>query len=213
MTDHDDDLRTRLSRLDPAPASEPVDPSTSPRARELLERTVQTPVQVRTEDRPRRVWRKPATLTAAAIAVVVLGVGAVIASSGGSSSKPQTTLPPRAKTVLALKAPGAARPGLNTCIQFSVDTLKTHPVAFGGTVTAIADTTVTLTVDHWYKGGTADVVTIARTSTNPAFEGGVDFEVGKHYLVTASDGTVTTCGFTGENTPDLERAFAEAFPG
>ena len=216
MTDHDDDLRTRLSRLDPVPASEPVDPSTSPRARELLERTVQTPVQVRTEDRPRRVWRKPATLTAAAIAVVVLGVGAVIASSGGSSSKPQTTLPPRAKTVLALKAPSAGRPGrpgLNSCIQFTVDHLKSLPVAFGGTVTAVTDNAVTLTVDHWYNGGTADLVTIARTATGPGSEDGVDFTVDKQYLVTASQGAVVSCGYTGERTPELEQAFAEAFPG
>ena len=174
---------------------------------------MQTPVQVRTNDGKQRAWRRPALLSAAAIAVVVLGIGAVIAASGGNGSKSATTLPPKAKTVLALKAASAGRPGLNTCVRFNVDTLKGFPIAFGGTVTTITDTTVTLDVDHWYKGGTADVVTIARTSTNPGFEGGVDFAVDKHYLVTASDGVVTSCGFSGESTPELERSFAEAFPG
>lgn len=207
MTGHDDDLRTRLSALDPMPASVPVDPSTSPRARELLERAVQTPMQV--EDRnDRRVWRKPGALAAAVIAVVALGVGVVIASSGDNAAKP------KAKTTLALKvASHRGGPGIQSCIQFSVEQLKTFPVAFGATVTTVTDSAVTLTVDRWYKGGNADVVTLARTSGDVGLEGGTDFAVGKHYLVTASDGTVTSCGFSGESTPDLERAFAEAFPG
>ena len=51
MTDMpDDDLRARLSRLDPAPAGVPVDPVTSPRAQELVERAMSTPVQ--TPDTP-----------------------------------------------------------------------------------------------------------------------------------------------------------------
>ena len=205
MTSHDDELRTRLSELDPMPASVPVDPSKSPRAREQLERAMQTPMQVE-NGRDRRVWRKPAALAAAAVAVVVLGVGVVVAASGDNGTKP------KAKTNLALKVGSSGGPSLSTCVQFSVDTLKTFPVAFGATATAVTDSTVTLTVDHWYKGGSADVVTLTPTSGVVSNEGGVEFAVDKHYLVTASDGTVTSCGFSGESTPDLERAFAEAFP-
>ncbi len=37
------------------------------------------------------------------------------------------------------------------------------------------------------------------------------FRVGERYLVTATDGTVNGCGFSGPATPELERAFEEAF--
>ena len=205
MTSHDDDLRTRLSQLDPVPPSVPVDPSTSPRARELLERAMKTPMQVETFGRPGRVWRKPAVLTAAAIAVIALGVGVMVASSGNDSPKA------KARTSLALKAGGSGT-SMQSCMPFSVDVLKDFPVAFAATVSTLTDSTVTLTVGHWYRGGTADVVTLAQTPGNVSLDG-VDFAVGKRYLLTASDGTVTSCGFSGESTPELERAFAEAFGG
>jgi hypothetical protein len=99
-------------------------------------------------------------------------------------------------------------------------------MAFAGTVTAVSDRTVptlsdmtvTLRVDHWYKGGTADVVTLTTLTshaltptTSAGVEDGVEFVQGKRYLVTATNGTVNGCGFTGEATPELEKAFAEAF--
>jgi hypothetical protein len=71
---------------------------------------------------------------------------------------------------------------------------------------------VLLTVNHWYKGGSADEVRLeSNNAPGIAMEGGINFEVGKRYLVTASDGTVSICGFTGEWSADLERSFQEAF--
>jgi hypothetical protein len=46
-----------------------------------------------------------------------------------------------------------------------------------------------------------------------ALIGGIPFEVGGQYLVTAYDGNVNYCGFTGESTPELKDAFEEAFAG
>ena len=152
------------------------------------------------------IWRKPAVLAAAAAAVVALGVGAVVANTGGGS-----TPAPRAKTVLALKA-GDAGGGisLNSCMIFSVDLLRGVPVAFGGTVTEVSSGTVTITVDRWFKGGNADVVTVAVPPQNTSV-GSVEFLKGKRYLVTATEGTVNSCGLTGEATPDFEKSFEEAF--
>ena len=148
-------------------------------------------------------WRRPAALVAAAAAVLAIGVGAVVASGGGST-------PAKHKTSLALKAPAAVRPGMNACIRFTVDILKQAPVAFAGTVTSATADSVTLDVDRWYKGGTAATVTVTAPVANTAIDG-IELVQGKHYLISATDGTVHTCGYSGEATPDLQAAYDQAF--
>ena len=203
MPDPDDDLRQRLARLDPMPSTVPVDPSTSPRAQELLERAMLTTDDTPDTAAPTPLWRKPAVLAAAAVAVVALGIGAVASGGGSTPAKPTTTL--------SLKAPAAAGgPTMASCIMFSVDILKDMQVAFEGTVTEVGADAVTLDVDRWFKGGTADVVTVA-TQPGVTSEGGVEFAQGTQYLVTATDGTVNACGYTAEATPDLEASFEQAF--
>jgi hypothetical protein len=44
-----------------------------------------------------------------------------------------------------------------------------------------------------------------------ALEGGVEFADGQTYLVTATDGTVNGCGYSGLATPELQSAFDSAF--
>ncbi|MBI3687043.1 MAG: hypothetical protein HY241_06805 [Actinobacteria bacterium] len=200
----DDDLRARLSRVDPLPTSVPVDPSTSPRVHELLERVMQTQMHDQTRTSTGTRWRKPALVAAAAAAAIALGVGAVVAASDGPATAP------RAKTTLALKVAGGGT-SLQSCAQFSIAVLQGFQMGFGGTVTTVHQGMVTLTVDHWYKGGTADVVTLTATADTVSLDG-VDFIPGRRYLVTAFDGTVNGCGYTGEATAELERLFAEAFP-
>src|SRR5690606_30842071 len=46
-----------------------------------------------------------------------------------------------------------------------------------------------------------------------ALIGGIPFEEGGSYLITAYDGTVNYCGFSGPATADLRAAFDEAFGG
>jgi hypothetical protein len=219
----DEDLRARLSKMDPFPTSIPVDPFTSLRAQSLLERVMTTQLQDQTQKTTDGRWRKPALMTAAAAAIIALGIVAVGITWG------DRTIPTKDKTTLVLKLPGGGTSlQAASCVQFSVPFLREMPLAFAGTVTAVSDSTVptlsdmtvTLSVDHWYKGGTADVVTLttmtghALTPTTRIWvEDGVEFVHGKRYLVTATNGTVNGCGFTGEATPELEKVFAEAFPG
>lgn len=40
---------------------------------------------------------------------------------------------------------------------------------------------------------------------------GFEFEVGKQYLITAADGNVNYCGYSGIATPELTAAFSDAF--
>jgi hypothetical protein len=216
----DDELRARLSQMDPLPTSVPVDPYTSLRAQDILERVMTTQLHDQNQKNTDQRWRKPALLTAVAAAVIALGIVAVGITSGGPAT------PTRTKTTLALKVENS---GTASCIGFSIPFLKDMPMAFAGTVTSVSDRTVptlsdmtvTVSVDHWYKGGTADLVTLTTMTdhalTPTTFAGvsvdGVEFIQGKRYLLTATNGTVNGCGFTGEVTPELEKAFAEAFPG
>jgi hypothetical protein len=208
MSEEQDDLRARLTRIDPAAAG-PVDPVTSPRASELLERTMQTlePLPaVRDLTRPPR-WRRPALVAAAAVAAVGIALSATQLSSDEDS--PAITAP----TTVALTAPaGGDGTTISSCLMFDVAVLRGMPVALAGTVVAQDADSVTLRVDRWYKGDSADQVRVATPegSTSVALDG-VAFEQGKRYLLTATDGTVNGCGFSGPATPELERSYAEAF--
>ena len=101
----------------------------------------------------------------------------------------------------------------NSCIMFDVAYLAEMPVALAGTVTAIEPRRVTLEVDRWYRGGDADLVTIGVQDTNSVALDGVEFVEGERYLVTATNGVVNGCGFSGPATPELEQAFEQAFAG
>jgi hypothetical protein len=213
----DDELRTRLARIDPAPAGSRVDPVTSPRAQELVERIMQTP-ETQTLPTPepadelatRRARPRPWLLGVAAAVLLIALVGSVLALSGGGKvgDSPGGEDP----TTLALSLPPSDVAG--SCVMFDVQFLAQMPVALAGTVTAIDDEQVTLDVDRWYKGGDADEVTVAVApgQTSAALDG-VDFREGERYLISATGGTVNGCGFSGPAEPQLEQAFEQAFAG
>ena len=200
-----EDLRKRLARIDPARRLD--DLAESPTAHEIRERVMRTieetptPTPVATPRRLRLVAGLAASVAAVAVAAAVLG----------GDDKPQVTQ--RTPTTMALKAPAAeGGPSMSSCVMFSVDILRDMPVALAGTAVSVTPDSVTIDVDRWYKGGSADQVTIATpgATTSVALDG-VEFTQGTRYLITATDGTVNTCGFSGPATAELERAFAEAF--
>lgn len=204
MTDSDD-LRLRLSRIDPVPDS--FDPITSPRASELLERTMSTPVLDRTDTAPRRRPRRVLAAAAAVAAVGVAGLGAAVVVRGNDKATP-----PAASTVkLALPD---TRGAVASCMPFNTTILRDMSPAFAGTVATVEPTRVVLDVDRWYAGGNADQVVLSRPdASSSASLDSVAFEPGKRYLVTAANGTVNGCGYSGLATPELEKAFNDAFGG
>jgi hypothetical protein len=111
---------------------------------------------------------------------------------------------------LALTADGSVAA---KCAMPSAETLSTFDTAFSGTVTSLDNGTATLEVDQWYAGDEAATVTVASPSTDlQDLLMAVDFQEGKTYLVSATDTRVTLCGFTAEQTPELQAMYAEAFP-
>lgn len=200
-----DDLRARLRAADPV-ATVPSDPS---RIRTLAEATMSTTLDdtgTTTTSGGRRTGPGPRALAAAAAVAAVASLGAVgLAVLGPDDERPAAT-----PETLELTLP--AGDVMSSCIQYSVDFLAQMPVAFSGTAETVGDGTVTLDVDRWYRGGTADVVELENPTGPMTSIDGIEFSAGSRYLVTASeDGTVNGCGYTAEWTEPMAQDFATAF--
>jgi hypothetical protein len=197
-----DELRNRLSRLDPVPPEVVMDPVTSQSSQHLLEEIMS---QETTDLQPEPVSKGKKGLYAAiaAAALVIVAIGAVGIFTGDGED-PVASGPP-----VELSA-GVDDP-MAMCIMYSVEELAKAPMAFEGTVTSVEGETITLDVDHWFKGGDAEQVVITAPAGMEALIAGIPFEVGTQYLITAYDGTVNYCGFSGESTPEFRADFEEAF--
>ncbi len=202
----DDDLRAALAAADPARSAD-LDPLTSPRARELLERAMTSDLSTPIAPSPTEPARPSRTpwLAAAAAAVVLAGAGITYLAVGDD---PQ---PSGGELVLASPA---VDPISLSCLPVSAEVLATQSVALAGTVTDVSSGQVRLEVDRWYRGG--DAGTVVLTDAGPdlvALLGATEFAVGQDYLVSASEGTVSVCGLTGPASPELQAAYDEAFAG
>lgn len=204
-----DDL-TEATMRDPS-ASSTTDPSTGSATDSATSTTQPAPQTPRitgttgtTGPRRRATW---AIGAAAATLVAAAGVG--IFAGRGDAPAPTTAKPAKAMT---LTLPAGDASGM--CLRFSVDALRPMDVAVSGTATEVGSNTVTLTPDRWYKGSDGSTsITLTTLGNSVILEGGIVFEQGKRYLVTATQGTVNACGFSGEWTPQMAAAYAEAFGG
>ncbi|MDH5521366.1 MAG: hypothetical protein OEZ14_12630 [Acidimicrobiia bacterium] len=101
-----------------------------------------------------------------------------------------------------------------SCLPVDAATLSQMAPAFQGTVTAVEGETITLDVDTWYAGvEEADTVQLHAEQGLEALIGGIDFQVGEPYLITAANGTINYCGYSGPADPTLTALFDEAFAG
>lgn len=202
MDEYDEQaLRARLAAADPARGLATPD-SWLPR---LLEATMAQPLtDTRPDARPPR--RRLVLGLAAAAAVAAVAAGVVTALDGDNPTG-NVAAP---KTISLTTQDNTA---MQSCMPFDVAILREMPLAFAGTVTEAGSDTVTLTVDRWYRGGDAEQVRLSAPAGQNVSIDSIEFQTGQEYLVTATDGMVNYCGFTGPRTPELEAAFAEAFGG
>jgi hypothetical protein len=197
-----DELRNRLSRLDPMASDVPTEPVTTESSRQLLEEIMTTPnvEQPGSSGTPnKRPWI--AAVAAAAVVIVAIGAVGLLSRDGGD---PVAAGPP-----LELNAGG--EDPMAMCIQFSVEELAKAQVAFEGTVSSVDGDAVTLDVDAWFTGGDAAQVVLNAPQGLEALIDGFAFEEGAQYLITAYDGNVNYCGFSAKSTPEMRAAFEEAF--
>ena len=116
---------------------------------------------------------------------------------------------PEAEAPMELTAGGGDT--MASCLAFDPNVLADMPVAFEGTAKNVEGERVTLEVDRWFTGGDADEVVLVAPAGLEALIGGINFEEGEQYLISATDGQVNYCGYSGPATADLEAGFEQAF--
>jgi len=96
----------------------------------------------------------------------------------------------------------------------NAEVLAEQTTAFDGTVTSVTGDVVTLTPTTWYAGEPTDTVEVQAPSADmQRLLSAVSFEQGGRYLVSATGGRVTLCGFSAAYSDDLAAIYTQAFPG
>lgn len=202
-----DQLRDRVGASDPMHGGVPTESIRSAHARALLETIVKTPLDAETTPASSPPARTKPRWFVPAIAAGVLALGGIAgASMAGvfASDDPAT--------VLELST-GDVDSSMMSCMALDPALIAQSPVAFRAVADSVDGDQVTMTVDHWYQGGDADVVELTAPAGMEALIGGLDFEPGQTYLVSAYDGIISYCGMTGPATPELQAMYDAAFPG
>lgn len=195
-------LRDRLRRIDPMRSGAPTEPPTTESSRRLLEEIMSTPVKdpSREISPVRRNWLMAAT----AVAALALVVGGVATLTGGDPD-PVAAEP----LVLSTGESGV----IASCLPLDAEYLASMPMAFEATAVSVEGDEVVLDVDRWFRGGEATQVILRAPQGFEALIDGFAFEAGARYLISASEGTVNYCGFSGLATPELRAVYDEAFGG
>lgn len=139
-------------------------------------------------------------------------VAALLLLTGCSRAEPSSDpeLSP-SRDVESVDLVAAAQP-TGRCALPTAEALAGEDVAFEGTVTSLREGRASLEVDRWFTDGTGDLVTVAApTQALRDLLVAVHFEVGETYLVSATDGRVSLCGFSGRSTPELTEIYEKAF--
>ncbi len=139
--------------------------------------------------------------------VAVIAIVAVVLASNGDDGGDASLLEPDLQLSLA------GSDSLASCLPLEAEIMADMEMAFAATAVAVDGQVITLDVDRWYKGGDAEVVALVAEHTEASLIAAFPFEVGQEYLVTAANGTVNFCGYSGPATPELRAVFDQAFPG
>ncbi len=154
----------------------------------------------------RRTW----VLAAAAAAVVAAVGGGAVALAAGDDDQSGSSAQENPDKELSLTL--AAQDSMQMCLAFSPEALAPMEVAFSAEAYEVDGDTVRLAPDHWYRGGDgANDIVLTAGSPEVLLEGGIAFEEGQRYLVSAVDGAVATCGLSAPYTDQMAAAYDEAF--
>jgi hypothetical protein len=161
-----------------------------------------------TQDRSPLTW-----LVAVAVVLLIAGAALFGLLSGGTdesespSGEASVSVPESRATLTA--TPSEAR-----CQLPNVQVLRSQALAFDGVVRSITEGEATLEPTRFYAGEATDRVVVQAPGRDlQALLAAVDFREGERYLVSATDGRVTLCGFSGPYTSELAALYGQAFPG
>jgi len=221
--DGDDRLRALLRGGDPAGSLAPADPAALSM---LLEDIMSADLDVRPAEPLATVPRRRTRVTwlVAAAAVGVIGAGGAVAVAGltGNDANPPqagrhtTTHVPKAPDTAPIEGQttqlNAATPQ-DKCLRLTPQILAQYDQAFQGTVTSVQGGTVTFQATDVYQGQVGQTVQLTAPPASFAkiLTSSSTFQVGQSYLVSAYQGSVSMCGYSGPATSDLQQVFKEAF--
>lgn len=158
--------------------------------------------------------RSPLTWVVAVLVVLLIGAAAAFALLNRGADEPDATSGGSSGAESSTTTELIAEPSTERCMIPNVEVLRLQTVAFDGVVRSVTGGEATLEVSHVYVGEeTAQVVVQAPDRDLQALLAAVDFREGERYLVAASDGRVTLCGFSGPFSEELAELYAKAFPG
>jgi hypothetical protein len=185
----------RLRDADPVKAAA-IPSSEDPGPRALRERIMMSdPGTQRSRSR-----RTQALVSAAAAVALIASVGIVLATRG--SDKPSTGGEP------------ITPPGQAMCVEnYDLSTLKNRDVAFDGKVVRVSGDEVTFEVSEWFKGGSADEITLNGASTLGGITSAGDpvpMDPGSRLLVAGDGGFAWSCGFTQSYSGSVANDWREA---
>lgn len=217
---NDDEMRDRLRRADPATSLPPADAGATARRLEVtMSHDPDSPPVDETRATGTRHRSNLTWLVAAAAVVLIAAVGVFglmnrdtddagpVVDGGPAAGAPSDTEP--ASTLTQLSVDGATE---GRCMVPNAELLRSQSLAFDGTVESLTDGVATLAPTEFFAGDPTDLVAVAAPGEElQALLGAVDFREGERYLVSATDGRVTLCGFTAPYSSQLASLYAEAF--
>ena len=236
--DRRDDLRDDLRAVDPARSLPPL---TAAAVGRLLEETMSHDPTRPDPGSTRTPRRTALLAAAAAVVVAGVGglAWAVLGPDGsdaGPSEQAVDSTPTPATTPTASATPGPSpsageslgpapgsvttlgigQQGAARCMVPSAEVLAGQDLGVLATVSTVEEGTVLLDVDRWYAGPAEgpETDTVEVDAVEPVLRDlllAPDLEAGEQYLLSATDGLITLCGFSGPVTPELEALYAEAF--
>ena len=157
--------------------------------------------------------RSPLTWVVAVVVVLLIAGAAVFALLNRGSDEPDAASGGTSRAEPSSTTELVADPSTERCMTPNVEVLRLQTVAFDGVVRSVTGGEATLEVTHFYVGEeTAQVVVQAPDRDLQALLAAVDFREGERYLVAASDGRVTLCGFSAPFSEELAELYAKAFP-
>jgi hypothetical protein len=206
----DPELRQRLLAADPASSLSATHPDRVARLLEAAMSDTQrdtqsdTGAQVHESRETGTHDRSPLTWLVAAASVLLIASAGIL----GLVQRGHDSSPAAVSSVTRLGyAPYDGR-----CQLPSVGVLRLQSVAFRGTLRSLTGSTATFDVDHWYAGGPTDTAQVmASAAALSELVSAADLQVGRRYLLAATGGTVTGCGFSGPVSRPRQRLYDGAF--
>ena len=147
-----------------------------------------------------RAHPRKAAVVIVLAALVVAGVGLFLSSQSSGDRSPDRSAEAASADSSSAEVVALGTPSSGSCLEhYDLTTLAKREQALDGVVRAVEGDTITLSVKHWFKGGSGAEITLAGASTLASITSAgqpVKLHPGTRLLVSGDGGFAWSCGFT-----------------